>query len=88
VLTGGFFESRKAGPADKQPFAFAMGNREIMTMAGLWEPCQAKGAGQSHIETMPRQATTSRLARKAKTSSPITDKIAGEAIFGCCQLIR
>jgi hypothetical protein len=37
VLAGGFFEWRKAGVADKQPFAFAMGNHEIMTLAGLWE---------------------------------------------------
>ena len=37
VLVGGFFEWR-AGVADKQPFAFAMGNHQIMPMAGLWEP--------------------------------------------------
>jgi hypothetical protein len=37
VLAGGFFEWRRSGVADKQPFAFAMGNHQIMPMAGLWE---------------------------------------------------
>jgi putative SOS response-associated peptidase YedK len=46
VLAGGFFEWRKAGAADKQPFAFAMGNREIMTMAGLWEAWKNPEDGQ------------------------------------------
>jgi putative SOS response-associated peptidase YedK len=46
VLAGGFFEWRKTGVADKQPFAFAMGNHEIMTMAGLWEAWKNPEDGQ------------------------------------------
>ncbi|CAN5226607.1 SOS response-associated peptidase [soil metagenome] len=37
VVTGGFYEWRKAPPADKQPFAIGMGNGGAMVMAGLWE---------------------------------------------------
>jgi putative SOS response-associated peptidase YedK len=46
VLAGGFFEWRKAGVADKLPFAFAMGNREITTLAGLWESWKNSENGQ------------------------------------------
>lgn len=46
ILAGGFFEWRRAGVADKQPFAFAMGNHEIMTMAGLWEAWKNPADGQ------------------------------------------
>lgn len=46
VLVGGFFEWRKAGVADKQPFAFAMGNRDIMALAGLWESWRNPEDGQ------------------------------------------
>jgi putative SOS response-associated peptidase YedK len=46
VLVGGFFEWRKAGVADKQPFAFAMGNRDIMALAGLWESWKNPEDGQ------------------------------------------
>ena len=37
VITGGFYEWRKTGVADKQPFAIGMGNGGVMAMAGLWE---------------------------------------------------
>ena len=37
ILAGGFFEWRRECVADKQPFAFSMGNEEIMPMGGLWE---------------------------------------------------
>jgi putative SOS response-associated peptidase YedK len=46
VLVGGFFEWRKAGVADKQPFDFAMGNRDIMALAGLWESWKNPEDGQ------------------------------------------
>jgi putative SOS response-associated peptidase YedK len=37
IITGGFYEWRKTGVADKQPFAIGMGNGGVMAMAGLWE---------------------------------------------------
>ena len=37
IITGGFYEWRKHGVADKQPFAVSMGNRELMAFAGLWD---------------------------------------------------
>jgi putative SOS response-associated peptidase YedK len=46
VLVGGFYEWRRAGVADKQPFAFAMGNHDIMTLGGLWEPWKNPETGE------------------------------------------
>jgi putative SOS response-associated peptidase YedK len=37
IATGGFYEWRKAGTSDKQPFAIGMGNGGLVVMAGLWE---------------------------------------------------
>ena len=37
IITDGFYEWRRAGTADKQPFAIAFGNCGPMLMAGLWE---------------------------------------------------
>src|SRR5204862_244217 len=52
ALAGGFFEWRKSGVADKQPFAFAMGNHEIMDdgrlVGGLEEPCRRPVAQVLH----------------------------------------
>ena len=42
VVTGGFYEWRRLGAADKQPFAIAMGNGGLMVMAGLWEEWRGK----------------------------------------------
>jgi putative SOS response-associated peptidase YedK len=41
IITDGFYEWRQS---DKQPFAIAMGNRGLMTMAGLWEAWKPKDA--------------------------------------------
>jgi putative SOS response-associated peptidase YedK len=41
IITDGFYEWRKS---DKQPFAIAMGNRGLMTIAGLWEAWKPKEA--------------------------------------------
>src|SRR5262249_48147117 len=38
VVADGYYEWRKA---DKQPFAVALGNRGLMTFAGLWEAWRA-----------------------------------------------
>ena len=46
VLVGGFYEWRREGVADKQPFAFAMGNEDIMPMGGLWEPWKNPETGE------------------------------------------
>lgn len=46
VLVGGFYEWRRSGVADKQPFAFAMGNHDIMTLGGLWEPWKNPETGE------------------------------------------
>ena len=32
-----FYEWQKTGPKDKQPYAFALADRSIMALAGLWE---------------------------------------------------
>jgi putative SOS response-associated peptidase YedK len=32
-----FYEWRKVGPKDKQPYAIALADRSIMALAGLWE---------------------------------------------------
>jgi putative SOS response-associated peptidase YedK len=37
IIAGGFYEWRKRGTADKQPFAVTMGNRGLMAFAGLWD---------------------------------------------------
>ena len=39
VVTDGFYEWRKA---DRQPFCIALGNRQLMCMAGLWEEWKRK----------------------------------------------
>ncbi|QIG46989.1 SOS response-associated peptidase [Nordella sp. HKS 07] len=46
VLAGGFFEWRRAGIGDKQPFAIAMGNHQIMPLAGLWESWKDPQTGE------------------------------------------
>lgn len=46
VLVGGFYEWRKSGVADKQPFAFGLGNEEIMPLGGLWEPWRNPETGE------------------------------------------
>lgn len=40
VVTDGFYEWRKK---DKQPFCIALGNKQPMLMAGLWEEWKPKG---------------------------------------------
>jgi putative SOS response-associated peptidase YedK len=42
VVADGYYEWRKA---DKQPFAVALGNRSIMTFAGLWDAWRAPDGG-------------------------------------------
>jgi putative SOS response-associated peptidase YedK len=37
VPIDGFYEWQKTGPKDKQPYAFALADRSIMALAGLWE---------------------------------------------------
>ena len=39
VVTGGFYEWRKP---DKQPFMIALGNKQMMCMAGLWDRWKPK----------------------------------------------
>ncbi len=46
VIVGGFYEWRRAGVADKQPFAIAMGNHQIMPLAGLWESWKNPETGE------------------------------------------
>lgn len=41
VVTDGFYEWRKT---DKQPFMIALGNKQIMAMAGLWEEWKRRDA--------------------------------------------
>jgi putative SOS response-associated peptidase YedK len=41
IVTGGFYEWRKT---DKQPFCIALGNKQPMCMAGLWEEWKPKDA--------------------------------------------
>jgi putative SOS response-associated peptidase YedK len=43
VITGGFYEWRKVGVADKQPFAIGMDNGGTMAFAGLWEAWKDPG---------------------------------------------
>ena len=47
IVTDGFYEWRKS---DKQPFAIGMGNRGLMTMAGLWEAWKPKDATRLDAE--------------------------------------
>jgi putative SOS response-associated peptidase YedK len=44
IATSGFYEWRKS---DKQPFAVALGNRQPMMMAGLWERWKPRDGGRS-----------------------------------------
>jgi len=41
IVTDGFYEWRKS---DKQPFCIALGNKQPMMMAGLWETWRPKGS--------------------------------------------
>ena len=45
MLAGGFYEWRRAGVADKQPFAFALGNHEIMRWLGCGKPGRTSRIG-------------------------------------------
>lgn len=42
VITDGYYEWRQA---DKQPFALALGNRGLMTFAGLWDTWRSPDGG-------------------------------------------
>ena len=46
VVTDGFYEWRKIGVADKQPFAIGMADDGLMTMAGLWDEWRDPFSGE------------------------------------------
>lgn len=68
VLVGGFYEWRRAGVADKQPFAIAMGNHQVMPLAGLSDG----GAIISDIETAPTQRrAVAKLSARPVLTGPL-----------------
>lgn len=65
VVTDGFYEWRKP---DKQPFMIALGNKQLMCMAGLWEEWKSKDGESVHSCTI--------ITTKANTlMAPIHDRM-------------
>jgi len=50
VITDGFFEWKKLGPKEKQPYNFGMIDDSVFAFAGLWERWRDPAAGE-YLET-------------------------------------
>src|SRR3954469_1970489 len=54
-----FYEWKKVGPKEKQPYAIALADRGLMALAGLWEtwrsPAQETVRSFTIITTMPNE---------------------------------
>src|SRR5207248_1841534 len=48
VPLGGFYEWKKLGGKDKQPYAITLKSSGLMTMAGLWDLALARGGNRAH----------------------------------------
>src|SRR2546430_17120214 len=42
VPVDSFYEWKKLGPKEKQPYAIALADRSLMALAGLWEPWKSR----------------------------------------------
>ena len=59
VVIEAFYEWKKLGPKEKQPYAIALGDRSMMALAGLWEtwrsPAQEIVRSFTIITTTPNE---------------------------------